>query len=310
MALITRYGGFWGFVPVTSGRIFFVAPSASYTVEGRAYSASDSNDGLSPERALVTVDQAVSLATDAVGDVIVLLPGAHTTTASLAVSKANLTFTGFPGNPVRPPTSITCGASDEIMNVTAADVTVQHLRLIPITQKAAIDFTSAANRLRVHNCSIDLATAAAHTSTQGIAATTAAQSPSHVLIENNYVECDGAQGAAFAMGDSKDYIVRGNTVVQSAGTWAAAASGLGTTSQRGLWANNTFLTQAGATQTAGIKGADVGSASAVQAVGNLFAGPIGAVAKPFEDWGSADLEIVENYQSSGASGSLIITAIT
>ena len=58
MAFITKYGTYFGQVPVQLGRVHFVAPAASYTVDGRSYSASDDNDGLSPERALLTVDQA------------------------------------------------------------------------------------------------------------------------------------------------------------------------------------------------------------------------------------------------------------
>src|SRR3989304_551054 len=82
MAYITKFGGFWGMLPQTSGRIFWVAPSATYTVEGRTYAASDGNDGLSPERAFRTVDYAVGQTTANVGDVLVLLPGSHSVSAT------------------------------------------------------------------------------------------------------------------------------------------------------------------------------------------------------------------------------------
>ena len=44
MSFINKYGSYWGFIPQTSGQIFWVAPSASYTIEGRTYSASNDND--------------------------------------------------------------------------------------------------------------------------------------------------------------------------------------------------------------------------------------------------------------------------
>ena len=102
MGYLTKYGTFWGMVPQTTGRIFWVAPSASYTVEGRTYAASDNNDGLSPERALRTLDRAfdTGYATANVGDVIVLLPGSHSWTATTTVDIAGVTITGMPGGPV------------------------------------------------------------------------------------------------------------------------------------------------------------------------------------------------------------------
>src|ERR1700752_1669983 len=98
MALITKYGSFWGLIPQTTGRYFWVSPSDSYVIEGNTYSASDNNDGLSPERALRTVNQAITNATANGGDVIVLLPGAHSVSATVNINKAGLTFTGIPGS--------------------------------------------------------------------------------------------------------------------------------------------------------------------------------------------------------------------
>jgi hypothetical protein len=80
---------------MSMGKTIFVAPSASYTVGGNAYSASDDNDGLSPERAKLTISGAITNATANAGDVIALLPGTHTSAAA-ALSKAGLTFVGLP----------------------------------------------------------------------------------------------------------------------------------------------------------------------------------------------------------------------
>lgn len=308
------YGTIWASIPQTGGSVFWVAPSASYSLGGRlggvAYSASDGNDGLDPRRALLTLGQAITNASANQGDVIVLLPGAHSWAASVAASKAGLTIMGLPGgmgNFVRPKTSITTTAADEIINVTAADIEIANLRIIPVTTKAGIDFTSAANRLFIHDCSIDL-TATANTGTQGIAATTAAQAPAHLLFQDIYVEAAGAQGPAIEVGDATDYIVRRVYVHLKSGTWAAAMSGAGVTNQRGIWDSNRLLPGAGSTMTIGIRGSDLTSSHSVLFVGNFF-GQL--TTKAFDDYGSADADIAENYQgSSGGSGGALVTAIT
>jgi len=313
MSALTRYGSFWGSIPETAGNVYWVAPSASYTVAGQAYVASDDNDGLDPRRAKLTLASAISAATANAGDVVVLLPGAHSWAASVAMSKAGITVMGLPGgkgNPVYKRASVTLSASDEIINVTAADIEIAHLTFIPVTQKAAIDFTAAGDRLYVHDCAFDLFTAAAHTSTKGIAATAATINADRIVIENCYFESDGAQGEGVDVGDSNNYIVRGCTfVVNAAGTWARAALAAGVTNQVGLWQSNTFLAYAGATMTDGIIGSDLTSASSVAFIGNFFGDD---VTVPIDDFGSGDAYIAENYKGSvgGGSGGVLITAIT
>ena len=205
--------------------------------------------------------------------------------------------------------SITTSADDEIINVTAADIEIAHLRVIPVTTRAGIDFTTAANRLCVHDCSFDLSTPAASTGTKGVAATTAAQAPQHILVRNCYFECDGAQGPGVEVGDTLDYVVQDNLFVQSAGTWAAAASGAGVTNQHGTWLRNSFLPQAGSTMTIGIRGSDLTSASSVAVIANFFGDD---VTKGVDDFGSGDAYLAENYQASigAGSGGAIVTAIT
>ena len=94
MAFITKYGTYFGQVPVQLGRVHFVAPAASYTVDGRSYSASDDNDGLSPERALLTISQAQTNATANAGEVVMLMEGTHAQTATLRLDKAGITYLG------------------------------------------------------------------------------------------------------------------------------------------------------------------------------------------------------------------------
>ena len=102
MAYLTRVGSIWGQVPATTGNVYWVAPADTYTADGRAYTSSDDNDGLSPERALRTLGEAITLATAAAatvaGDTIVLLPGDHTITAQATLSKAGVTLMGIRGS--------------------------------------------------------------------------------------------------------------------------------------------------------------------------------------------------------------------
>jgi hypothetical protein len=206
MGYITRYGGFWGQVPVTSGRIYWVAAGDTYTVEGRTYSASDGHDGLSPERALRTIDYAVGLCSADVHDVIVLLPGAHTQATTVTLDIDGITITGMPGaNPVAGSrtnsgaavnrTSVTTSGSVHVFTVTGADVEICNLHLIPAAGYAAIAPSAAADRMYVHDCTFNMSTAA-NTATMGvdITFTTTASVLSDVVIRNCYCYVSDDQG--------------------------------------------------------------------------------------------------------------------
>lgn len=312
MAYITKYGSFWGMIPQTSGRVFWVAPSATYTVEGRSYVASDGNDGLSPERALLTLDYAIGLCTANVNDVIVLLPGAHSWSASVAADVAGITITGLPGgagNPFRQKTSITTSADDEIINVTAADIEIAYLHIIPVTTKAGIDFTSAADRLYVHDCSIDLYTAAANTGTKGIAATSAAQSPSDIVFRNIHALSDGAQGPAIELGDPDGALVEDCSFTVRGGTWAVALTVHGVTSQASIIRRCHFAAQFG-TMTDGIVGSDMTSTGQVGIYDCRFDEN---VTVPIDDFDAEGCNIAENYRASAdgsAEGGLLWSSTT
>jgi hypothetical protein len=205
---ITKYGTAWGAIPVTSGRIFWVAPAASYTVEGRSYSASDSNDGLSPENALRTVNQAVTNATADVGDVIVLLPGSYTFTATQTISKAGLKVLGLPGGPIdahehgtrttRYDASVTTSAAAAVFTVTAARTEIAYVHIVPASAQAGIDLAAA--DANFHDITWVMTTAA-NTATFGISVTGATARPRlsnfYVYVEDNqgpFLRCAAATG--------------------------------------------------------------------------------------------------------------------
>ena len=215
MAYLTKYGSLWGAIPMTAGVVHWVAPAASYVVDGRSYDSSDNNDGLSPERAVRTIAQAVLNATASAGDVICLLPGAHTTTAALPVSKAGLTFIGLPYQPegegvqAVPQASITGTAAIGVA-VTAADVSFYNIKFIPITQFQAVTFTTAAHRLRFKHCMVDMIGVTGHANTKGITGTGATQAPVGLRVQGCFFRAGVAttsSGYALDISAATEYIV-------------------------------------------------------------------------------------------------------
>lgn len=313
MAYITRYGSIWGQIPNTAGQVFWVAPAASYTVNGQAYEASNNNDGLTPQNAKLTLASAVTAATANAGDVIVLLPGAHSWAASVAASKAGLTITGLPsglGNQMRHKTSITTTADDEIINVTAADVEIAYLHIIPVTTKAGIDFTTAANRLHVHDCSIDLHTAAASTSTVGVGVTAIGQAPSDVHFKNVYSLSDGAQGPAISVGDTFGSLIEDCEFVVRGGAWASALNVDGVTSAYGTVLRCIFRARQG-TMTIGITGGTDDASTGNYGIYNCLFDE--NVTTPIDNFGTECCNIAENYRASAdgtAEGGLLWSSTT
>jgi len=226
MAFITKYGSFWGMLPQTSGKMLFVAPSATYTVEGRTtYQAHDANNGDSPEAALLTLNQAVSLCTADSGDVIVLLPGAHSWTATQTISKAGVTITGMPGASAihgsrmpgvgaRARTSITSStAVTNVLTITAADVEICYLHIIPVLGAAGIKPSAAADRLYVHDCTFYMVTAT-DSATTGMDGTWTGTTTTldDVVVRNCYFFVRDNQGPCIRMqGTTLDMTIENST---------------------------------------------------------------------------------------------------
>jgi hypothetical protein len=207
---LTKYGSFWGQLPQTSGRLFWVAPTASYVVEGNSYPASDNNDGLSPERALLTIDYAVGLTTANAGDVIVLLPGSHTVTAAVTLDVAGITITGIPGSgpregdrmpgaPSRCRSQVTTSeAAGNIFSLTAAgdDVEIAWIHFNLITQGDGIVIPLGADRPFIHDCTFAAVGTASSTSECIHFSSSTTGSVSNAVIRNCYFLASGNQGPA------------------------------------------------------------------------------------------------------------------
>lgn len=309
MSFLTKYGSYWGVLPQTSGREYWVSPADTYTLIGRTYSASDGHDGLSPERALRTIDRAWNLVTANVGDNILLLPGTHTVqTTSVTADIAGVNMFGLPGgrgNFVRQKTILTTDiAADQIINVTAANIEMGYFTIRPITAAVGIDLTDAADNFYMHDFGIDMQTPAVSTSTIGISLVSG---PNYLLLENFFVECDGAQGNAIVATGALDSIIRNFTIYQSAGTWASAII-CGAATNRLLIEKGSFLC-AGTAMTVGVNGTGATIARGVAVQDCRFSD---LVTVAIDNFDATECEIAENYQLGvGATdGGVLITAIT
>lgn len=327
MGMITKYGTIWGAQPMTGGAVFWVAPSASYTVDGRAYSASDNNDGLSPERALLTVAQAISNSTANAGEIICLLPGTHTATAALA-PKAGTKIIGLPyystesrgvefGDLMshRPQAVLTQSTAATVtLACTVADFTIANVCLRPITQAAAMTFTTACDRLTVKDCMVDMKTPVGHANTKGIIASGSTQAPDGVHILNTlFLEGNGGTscGIALEIGASVNFLVGGNrfqhdSTVASSATWTTAVQAQDNC--QGTFVSN-FVNGGGGTITNGFKGITHTGAGIVQFVSNLFTV---AVTNPITSWAAADVGLLNNYVATvaGGTGGTLVTSST
>lgn len=204
MSFITKYGSFWGLIPQTNGQVFWVAPGDGYTIEGRSFRASDDNDGLSPERAFRTLGRALDKVAADVNDVIVLLPGIHTLAAQETMDVAGVTLTGIPGgkgHKGRQRATLTTSAADETLLVGAARIELAHINFRSVTAQGAVEINNSADFLYIHDCSFDMYTAVASTSTDGITSIATAGGVTNLLIEDCYFESLDAQGNYLDLND-------------------------------------------------------------------------------------------------------------
>ena len=310
MGLITKYGTQWGAIPQTAGRIFWVAPSDGYTVEGRSYRASDGNDGLSPERALRRPNRAANLVSADVGDIVVLLPGTHTcqdlsgTAESLAMDVAGVHWMGLPGgrgNYKRQKTVMAAVTGDQIANVTAANIEISYLHWIPVTADSAIDLTDAADNVHIHNCSFDMETPAVSSGTIGIDFISGA---SDVLIEDCFFVSDAAHGPAIVAGACLGIEVRNCVFHCSASTWVSAMTQAA--AGRELLVRGCQWTAGNGVITNGCLGTGTGEVGMAIFWQNFAAI---SVTKMVDGYDSIDAELAENYQAEIGDGTAAGTLV-
>lgn len=260
-----------GDIPGFMGRVFWVNPSASYTLNGDSIEASDGNTGLQPQHALRTVQQAINLASASAGDVIAMLQGTHSSAAQVTVTKAGLTFIGISpnfrdregrANPQATKVNWTSTLAGTAVALTVADCTFIGINMIPVTAQTFMTMTTCP-RTSVLDCCITLS-AATSTSTKGIVASGGSSLNCHfanVTVVNNL--------ATSAQGPGLDLTGLGQLVVEdcyismtgTSSSWAVAIQcGSGTA---GIF-RRVVLTALGAgTMTIGIDGTGVTAANSV-----------------------------------------------
>lgn len=323
MATLTQYGSQFGTLPITLGNVFFVAPSASYTIGGKAYSASDDNDGMTPERAKLTISSAISAATASVGDVIALLPGTHTSAAA-ACSKAGLTFVGLPYFPAaqvggyhgwQPQVTVTPSATAAIA-ITAADCTFHNIRFLPVTAQTCVTMTTAAARTKFMHCMVDNTGVTGHASTAGIVVTTA-NLPRGVSFHGcvfKDASVTTSNGAALNLAASVDFLLN-NCIVYKDGQ---IASGVAWTTAivvesgaTGTFKNvDVIISEVSVGITKVVTGASMAGAGVIHAIGCTMTVNTGGLL--FDDFAAADIDLCNNYVATvaGGTGGTLITATT
>lgn len=333
MGMLTKYGTLFGKPVQTGGRMFFVGPGSSSVstvqIDGRSIPMSDGNDGLSPERPLSTIAQAISLCTANVGDMILLLPGTHnlttqtgqTTAAALACSKAGITVIGLPYDDstshfsMTPQAIITAPATTVAAVATAANLTFINVGFLGVSGAASVSFTTACNSLTFRGCYFDQTVGAA--TTGGIIATGATQLPTGMLIEDCVFACDntGTSGSfALNVGAAKGFLVR-DSHFRFIGQGAAVAAH--TTMIKvnagavGTFDNNriTAVTSATATITNGVSGATMTANGSIHLIRNIVSA---IVTNPFTGFAAGDCDLALNYIGTvaGGTGGTLITSTT
>ena len=304
--------GFNGRWPSITGKVFFVAPTSSYTVNGVTYTASDSNGGEHYSLAMATIDAANNRCTASQGDVIYLLPGTHNTVGandeSIALDTAGVHLMGAHrggGNFLRK-NEVTIGpvTGNQAVNVTAADVEISHINFEPVAADTAIDFTADADQLHIHDCSFDMFTPAPTTAVIGIEALAGAD---QVVIERCSFVSDGDQGNAIAVVGCDSTIIQNCLFWVHSGTWPSVIlSGAGSTAL--LVRRNDFICSGASVMTAGITGATVADSYA-QYTDNYFSDSVGTA---IDAHGANDGNLTNNFQAGLGStdGGILVAAST
>lgn len=309
MSYITKYGTLWGAVPQTVGNIFWVAASTSALIEDKTVIASDGNDGLSPDRPLATVAQAISNATANASDVIMMLPGTHTSASQVVLNKAGLTFVGaHPSARIAPQvrqyaldtkvnwTSTLAGTA--VAN-TAADCAFYGINFIPVTARTFMSCI-ATPRNRFVGCSVTQS-ATASTSTKGIVFSGAAGA------NCSFIDCvflnniaTSAQGPCLDLTAADNFLVQGCDVLLkgTSSAWAVAIQ-LGAGSA-GVFRENFIGAVNAGTITIGIDGTGVAVANAINLMNNRYGVSPGAGAT--KNFDNTDVSLVENYYGTVGAG--------
>ena len=156
MANLLNVHGQWVNTEKPGGQVFFVG-GGTVAVNGKA--ASDTNNGLTPQQPLSTIDGsagAFAKVKAGRGDTIVLLPGNVTISTAIAFDTDDVTLTGFPNQGNINSSSITVNAAIDGINVTGANAIIENLHFpagTSYTNTSRIDAGAAG--LTVRDCTFE-----------------------------------------------------------------------------------------------------------------------------------------------------------
>jgi hypothetical protein len=242
------------------------------------------------------------------GDCIVLLPGAHTLTAALAVTANNVKIYGpeaFYGmDAAKPSAVLTAFAANKGITVTGTDFTMVGVTCVPVTAKSFLDFTVAAINLRVKGCHFDMNTPVVNIATKGIVATGAATG---VLITGCEFNADGAQGPAIDATALLHSRIEGNFIYNTAGSWAVGIqTGAGCL---GLRIGNNRIHSYGTALTVGIDLTGADQVAGIEIEENLFNSLVTGPVKNAS--GNTIANITNNFKGTvgAGSGGALVTVI-
>ena len=158
MILPNPASGYWMNTDKPGGRVYFVSGGtvAARGKTGTGIGGSDTNDGLSPERPLSTIDGtagAFAKVAAGRGDTIVVLPGTVTITAAIAFDTDDVTLTGIASQGNINPSAIQINGAIDGISVTGANAVIENLHFPSAdtaAQTAVIDCGAAGTTIR--NC--------------------------------------------------------------------------------------------------------------------------------------------------------------
>jgi hypothetical protein len=316
---LTKYGTTFGQIPQTFGRVLFVSPADTYIVDGQTYPASDNNTGLSPTNALRTIAQAITNAIASAQEVIVLLPGTHTSAAVVNITKAGLTFVGlnphfkdsqqYRNNPLSSQVNWTSTLAGAAVALTVADCVFIGINMIPVTARSFMTAVTCPRTVFI-DCAVTLS-AAASTSTKGIVFS--GGSSANCSFQNctflNTI-ATSAQGPAIDVSGCAQLVIDACTVLLTgtSSAWAVAIQGASGTA--GVMRNSTITALGAGTITIGFDGTGVVAANSFLFQDNKVGVTPGLGA--FKNFDGDSGVIVTNYLgtvSAGTGGSLVTVTI-
>ena len=131
----------------TTGNIWFVDSDTG---------ADDTTSGKKPTAPFATLDYAIGMCTANNGDIIYVLPGHTETTTAITFDVAGITVKGIGRGRVRPTFTATAAATD-LMDITAANVCIENLRLVGAASACTSLISVAANDFMCRRCSLEQA---------------------------------------------------------------------------------------------------------------------------------------------------------